>query len=104
MMLKLGTMVVSAAPQAGPYTVTSTIAIDGLVAGSRVKITRLDTGAILSTGVESGGVYSYTGTYTGSVAIEARKATTAPFYRAWTASGTVGAGLAVTALQQRDDE
>ncbi len=78
------------------------VTVNGLVSGSRVKATRNDTGAALFTGLETGGTVSFETEYTGAVTIEARKATSAPFYQPWVSVATVGTGVTVTALQVLD--
>lgn len=84
----------------------STVTVTGLAAGSRVKATRVDTGAILYSGVESSGVISFQTDYVGQIAIEARKASSAPYYQPWSTLATLSAASTVnlTAVQLRDDQ
>jgi hypothetical protein len=81
---------------------TVTVAVNGLAIGSRVKVIRNDTDAIIYTGVESSGVVSFTTDYTGDITVEARCASSPPFYKPWTTVGTVGEGIAFTATQILD--
>lgn len=84
---------------------TVKLTVDGLVSGSRVKVTRQDTGAVLLNAAESSGTVTLTTDYTGTVLIEARKASAAPYYQPWTAIASLAGGdAAVTALQIRDDQ
>lgn len=82
----------------------STVSVTNLVTGSQVKATRVDTGAVLFTGQESGGSVSFTTDYTGQIAIEARKASGSPYYQPWAALATVTGDISITALQVRDDQ
>lgn len=79
------------------------ITVNGLVTESIVKVTRTDTGAVLFVGSESGGQVSFTADYSGQIAVEARKASSAPYYLPWTALATVSGDTTLTALQVRDD-
>lgn len=83
----------------------STVTINGLVTGSRVKAYRVDTGAVIATGPEVAGVFEFVSDYVGQIAIEARKASAAPYYQPWLTLTTLSADSAVTltAVQPRDD-
>lgn len=96
-----------AAQQAVAYPLDPvTISVTGLAAGSRVKVTRTDTSSVIANALAVAGVFSISGDYIGvPMAIEARCASSSPFYQPWTAVGTpTSAGLALTALQVRDDQ
>lgn len=84
----------------------STVTVSGLATGSRVKVTRVDTGALLYSGVESSGAVSFQTDYVGQIAIEARKASSAPYYQPWTTLATLAAASTInlTAVQLRDDQ
>lgn len=77
--------------------------INGLIAGSRIKVTKTSDGSLLVNDLSSGTVFNTSVSYTGEVRIEVRKASAAPFYKPWITVATVGTGLSVTALQVRDD-
>lgn len=83
----------------------ATIVVDGLILGSMVKASKVSDGSILFTGVESSGAVSFTTDYVGAVAIEARKASSAPYYRPWASQITtvLGSTSAATATQQLDE-
>ena len=68
-----------------------------------VKATRNDTNAVLFVGAESGGTVSFSTSYTGAITVEARKASASPYYKPWSAVGTVGTGISFTALQTLDE-
>lgn len=82
------------------------VTVDGLVTGSRVKISKVSDGTVLFNDVESSGQVQLSTNYFGAVNIEARKASGTPYYQPWYTVGTVvaGVGLTVTALQVRDDQ
>lgn len=80
----------------------ATVTVNGLVSGSRVKVTRNDTGGFLFTGLETGGSISFQTEYAGAITVEARKATSAPFYQPWVSVATIGTGVTITALQVLD--
>lgn len=83
---------------------TSTVSVSNIVAGSAVKVTRVDTGALLFQGSESSGSVAFTTDYLGAVYVEARKASAAPFYQPWVAQVTIAGDTNITALQVRDDQ
>lgn len=78
--------------------------INNLIAGSRVKVTRVDTGALLAQDATAGTSITFDVPYSGSVLIEARKGTGTPAYRPWVtqANITTGSTITVTALQEID--
>ena len=104
--LRVDTVSTLAAQDAIYYPLrTVTLTVNGLVTGSRVKITRQDTGALLLNAAESSGQVTLTTDYTGMVVIEARKASATPYYQPWTAVASLSNGnTTVTALQIRDDQ
>lgn len=82
------------------------ITVSGLVTGSRVKFSKVSDGTVLYSAAESGGSVTYADNqYLGAVSIEARKASSSPFYQAWVTQITPvsGAAVSATALQVRDD-
>ena len=83
----------------------ATVTIDGLVAGSMCKASKVSDGTILFTGAESSGSVSFTTDYAGAVSIEARKASGSPYYRPWTSQITtiLGSTVSATATQQLDE-
>lgn len=83
----------------------ATVSVDGLVTGSMVKASKVSDGSILFTGAESSGVISFTTDYAGAVAIEARKASSSPYYRPWSSQVTtvLGSTVSATAVQQLDE-
>lgn len=106
--LRIPTTTTLAAQQAVAYPLDPvTISVTNIVAGSRIKVTRTDTSAVLDNAAVSGTTYSLTGDYTGiPVQVEVRCATPpGPYYQPWVAGGTVlSTGLAFQALQVRDDQ
>lgn len=82
----------------------ATITVNNLVTGSRVRVTRDDTSAVLFNDVESSGQISFTTSYAGNFTVTVRKATTAPYYQEWVGGGTstIGSTTLVKALQQLD--
>lgn len=84
---------------------TGIVTVGGLVTGSRVKASRVSDGTVLFSGAESGGAASFTTDYMGAIAIEARNASAAPFYKPWVTQVTPVSGgtVSATALQERDD-
>ena len=83
---------------------TAQVSVDGLVTGSRVKATRVDNGALLFNGLESGGAVSFSTDYIGLIEVEARKASSAPYYRPWASRLTTvsGSTVSATAIQILD--
>lgn len=78
------------------------VTVTGLIAGSRVKITRTDTDALLVNQLVGGTSQVFDLTYTGQVRIEARNASGSPAYKPWFTILTVGTGATVTVLQEED--
>jgi hypothetical protein len=82
----------------------SQVTVNGLVSGSRVKVTRVDTGAFLAqaTGILS--TVNFDIPYEGSVRIEARNASGATAYKPWVTQANINssAETIVTALQEID--
>jgi hypothetical protein len=80
----------------------ASVVVQGLVAGSRVKIVRMDTSEVLVNSLVSGTSETFSLTYTGGVRVEARNASGTPAYQPWYTIITVGTGQTVTALQVED--
>ena len=80
------------------------LTVSGLVAGSRVKVTRLDTGALLAQDSTAGTSLTLDMAYTGAVRVEARNASGATTYRPWVTQVSIATGTTttVTALQEQD--
>jgi hypothetical protein len=78
------------------------VALQALVAGSRVKIVRTDNGAVLVNQLVAGTSENFALTYAGEVRVEARNASGTPAYKPWFAILTVGTGASVNALQEID--
>lgn len=93
--------------RAATYTMdVAPITVSGLVTGSRVKFTKVSDGTVLSNASEVGGVVSFpTNEYVGNIKIEARKATSAPYYQPWETVVTTQANVTTTAtaLQVLDE-
>lgn len=88
----------------GNHPATATIALTSLVAGSRVLITRDDTGAALYN--DTPGVsLSLTTSYLGNFTVIVRKASASPYYREFAAGGTTVADqtTSIKVLQQLDE-
>ena len=83
---------------------TATLTVVGLVTGSRIRMTRRDTGAVLLNEAEAGGSVALSTDHQGLIDIEARKASATPFYQPWVAVADMSLGnTTITALQVRDD-
>lgn len=82
----------------------ATVTINGLATGSRVKFYKISDGTILSNVAESSGSASLTTSYIGAIGIEARKASSAPYYKPFVTQVTSisGSTVTATALQQLD--
>lgn len=82
----------------------ATVVVEGLVTGSRVIATLVSDGTVLHNGAESAGSVTFSVTQSGAIKIEARKASSAPYYRPWTTQLTPISGQTntVTALQELD--
>lgn len=83
----------------------STLTVDGLVTGSRLVAKQAAGGTLIANLAESGGAVTFTTDYTGSIAIEVRKASGSPNYIPWNTVVTpvVGGTVTATALQQLDE-
>ncbi|PCI54142.1 MAG: hypothetical protein COB36_10650 [Alphaproteobacteria bacterium] len=82
---------------------SATITITGLTTGSRVKVTRDDTSAVILNAIEVGGQASLITSYTGIFTVTVRKASTAPYYKEWIGGGSTANGsTSVNALQELD--
>jgi hypothetical protein len=84
---------------------TATVAMTGLVTGSRVKATKVSDDTVLFNGAEAGGSISFQTEYIGAIRLEARKASSAPFYQPYVTQLTSisGSTVSATALQQLDE-
>ncbi len=82
------------------------VTVTNLITGSRVRISKVSDGTVLFNDVESAHQIQLSTNYFGSVRIEARCSSGAPYYQPWYTVGDVvaGVGLAVQALQVRDDQ
>jgi hypothetical protein len=83
----------------------SLVNITNLVPQSRVKVTRVDTGALLQqASCGAGTTLNFDFQYTGSVAIEARNASGSPAYKPWFTQVSISptATTNVVALQESD--
>lgn len=83
----------------------SLVSITNLVPQSRVKVTRVDTGALLQqASCGAGTTLNFDFQYTGSVAIEARNASGSPAYKPWFTQVSISptATTNVVALQESD--
>ena len=83
----------------------NTVTVSGLYTGSRVKATQVAGGTLIANLAESGGAVTFTTEYSGAIAIEARKASGAPYYLPWNTQITPVSGgtVTATALQQLDE-
>lgn len=82
----------------------ATVSMSGLVTGSRVKATKVSDGTLLYSGAESSGAISFQTDYIGAIQLEARKASSAPYYKPFVTQVTSVADTTVSAvaLQQTD--
>jgi hypothetical protein len=82
----------------------SIVVVNNLVTNSRVKITRVDTGAVLAQASSVTSTANFDLQYAGSVQIEARNASGTPAYKPWVTQTTISASATttVTALQEAD--
>jgi hypothetical protein len=84
---------------------TATIQVTGLVTGSRVKATKISNGDVLFNGAETSGAVSFQTDFIGAILLEARKASSAPFYQPWVTQVTsVADTITVAAALQVLDE
>jgi hypothetical protein len=83
----------------------SLVNITNLVPQSRVKVTRVDTGAVLQqASCGAGTTLNFDFQYTGAVLIEARNASGSPAYKPWVTQASISPSAAanVVALQESD--
>jgi hypothetical protein len=83
----------------------SLVNITNLVPQSRVKVTRVDTGALLQqANCGAGTTLNFDFQYTGAVRIEARNASGSPAYKPWVTQASISpsAAASVVALQESD--
>jgi hypothetical protein len=82
----------------------SLLTVQNLVANSRVKVTRVDTGALLAQDSTAGTSITFNITYSGAVQVEARNASGVTTYQPWITQTTISTAAAttVTALQETD--
>jgi hypothetical protein len=82
----------------------SLVSVSSLAPGSRVKITRVDTGALLAQDSTAGTSLTFDVPYSGAVRIEARNASGSQPYRPWATQISIATGTttSVTALQEQD--
>jgi hypothetical protein len=83
----------------------SLVNISNLVPQSRVKVTRVDTGALLQqASCGAGTTLNFDFQYTGAVLIEARNASGSPAYKPWVTQASISPSTAtnVVALQESD--
>ena len=78
--------------------------MNGLVAGSRVKVSRLDTGAFLAQAQTAGTTASFDIPYSGAVQVEARNASSSLSYKPWPSVVNISSStpVVITALQELD--
>jgi hypothetical protein len=101
----IGTQTDSTAQQTQHPLPGSLVNITNLVPQTRVKVTRVDTGALLQqASCGAGTTLNFDFQYTGAVAIEARNASGSPAYKPWITQVSISptAAVAVTALQESD--
>ena len=101
----IGTQTDATAQQTQHPLPGSLINITNLVPQSRVKVTRVDTGALLQqASCGSGTTLNFDFQYTGAVAIEARNASGSPAYKPWVTQVSISpsAAVSVVALQESD--
>ena len=80
-----------------------TLEVTSLVSGSFVKVTKASNGDLLFKGAETSGAIIFDVTYIGEVEIEARKSSTAPYYKPYVTRATLtGTSVSIPALQQLD--
>jgi hypothetical protein len=82
----------------------SLLTVNGLIPNSRVKVSRVDTGAVLTQTLATGTSLTFDLAYTGAVRIEARNASSATAYKPWVIQTDISsvAATTVTALQEID--
>lgn len=84
---------------------TGTVQVQGLVTGSRIVARKVADQSLVYEGAESGGVAQFVTDYLGAIAIEARKASSTPYYKPWSTQITPvdGTTTVATALQESDE-
>jgi hypothetical protein len=93
----------SAAAQEYQYPLdVLTLAVNGVVAGSRIRVTKTIDDSLLFNQLCSGTFFNFTTEYSGEVRIEIRNGLTTDSYKPWFTIVTVGSGATVTALQEKD--
>ena len=104
--IRIATVTTSTAQSTNLYPLSyAPISVSGLTAGSRVKFSKVSDGSILYSAQEVSGVVNFPNNeYVGAVNIEARNASSAPYYLPWvTQVVTVdGQTTSAIALQQLD--
>ncbi len=82
----------------------ATVTVSGLVSGSVVNARKVSDRTVLFTGTESAGSVSFQTDYAGAISIDAKRASSAPFYKPWHGLVTtvLGETSSITALQQLD--
>ena len=103
--IAIPTVTTSVAQGGNPYPLdTAGVVVESLVSGSRVVAKKVSNGDVLFNGAEIAGSVSFVTDFIGAISIEARKASSAPYYIAWLTQVTTIAGATVTAtaLQQLD--
>jgi hypothetical protein len=102
--ISIATTTTAAAQQIEYPLPGSLLTVNGLVPNSRVKVSRVDTGALLAQNSTTGASLTFDLAYTGSVRIEARNASSTTTYRPWVTQATISSSAAttVTALQEID--
>jgi hypothetical protein len=83
--IRIVTVTTSTAQSANLYPLSyAPISVSGLTAGSRVKFSKVSDNSVLYSAQESSGVVNFnTNEYVGAVSIEARNASSAPYYLPW---------------------
>lgn len=81
------------------------VSVIGLATGSQVKVVKVSNGDVLFNGAESGGQINFSTTFIGAIRVEARKASSSPYYKPWaTQANTIsGQTVEITALQELDE-
>jgi len=103
--LRISTTTTAAAQSENLYPLdTATVSVNGLVTGSRVVAKKVSDNTVLANVVESSGTAAFSTEYVGAVNLEARCASSPPYYIPWFTQVTTisGATVSATALQQLD--
>jgi hypothetical protein len=83
----------------------SIVNVNNLISNSRVKLVRLDTGAVLQQQFSgAGSTVQFDVQYTGQVSVEARNASSSPAYQPWVSQLSISptTPISITALQAQD--